>query len=225
MKDHASDADSAIRMHWSQFFSIIWDKFLYTFLQELKSFYERSFYCVCLKSKTLCSCQFSLSSLFSPWLFRNICEFGAKKYFADHRTANTIQLFVATKGSFSGLFFFWTCRCKGEFLRDYLINAITCVFTCYWNRHLVVDKNLLKVTWKQIALTAIFHFGHVFVFCRLESGSQLPKYLCYLLQWKPDKNDGKCFLSHLKLIFLHQDIFIFLLTFWSCRKNCVIRKI
>ena len=148
-----------------------------------------------------------------------------KKYFADHRTANTIQLFVTTKESFSGLFFFWTCRCKGEFLRDYLINAVTCVFTYYWNRHLVVDKNLLKVTWKQIALTAIFHFGHVFVFCRLESGSQLPKYLCYLLQWKPDKNDGKCFLSHLKLIFLHQDIFIFLLTFWSCRKNCVIRKI
>ena len=43
---------------------------------------------------------------FSPPLFRNNGEFGAKKYFMDHRTGNTIQLFVAIKGHFSGIFFF-----------------------------------------------------------------------------------------------------------------------
>ena len=41
---------------------------------------------------------------FSP-LFRNNGEFGAKKYFTDHRTANTNQLFVVIRGNFSGLFF------------------------------------------------------------------------------------------------------------------------
>ena len=30
----------------------------------------------------------------SPRLFRNTGEFGAKKYFTDYRTANTIKLFV-----------------------------------------------------------------------------------------------------------------------------------
>ena len=38
--------------------------------------------------------------------FRNIREFGGKKNSTDHRKTNTIQLFVAIKGTFSGLFFF-----------------------------------------------------------------------------------------------------------------------
>ena len=42
----------------------------------------------------------------SPKPFQNIGEFGAKNYFVDHETTSTIQLFVATKGNFSGLFFF-----------------------------------------------------------------------------------------------------------------------
>ena len=41
---------------------------------------------------------------FSPF-FRNNEEVGAKKYFTDHRTANTNQLFVVIRGNFSGLFF------------------------------------------------------------------------------------------------------------------------
>ena len=41
----------------------------------------------------------------SAELFRGNGEFGAKKYFTDHRTADTIQLFVATEGNFCGLFF------------------------------------------------------------------------------------------------------------------------
>ena len=51
-------------------------------------------------------------------LFWNIGEFEAKKYFADNRIANIIQLIVIIKGCFSGLLFFRTSRCKGEFPRD-----------------------------------------------------------------------------------------------------------
>ena len=58
------------------------------------------------KSKTLDICWFSLSSSSSPPLFRNIRKFRAQKYFTDHHTAITIQLLVAIKGIFSGLFFF-----------------------------------------------------------------------------------------------------------------------
>ena len=35
----------------------------------------------------------------------------------------------------------------------------------------------------------------------------------------------KCFLFHLKSSFCSQDVKIFVLTFWSCRKNDLIRKI
>ena len=47
---------------------------------------------------------------FSPRLFRNIREFGAKKYFTDHWAANIIKLFVAINRNFSGKFFFWTAK-------------------------------------------------------------------------------------------------------------------
>ena len=36
---------------------------------------------------------------------------------------------------------------------------------------------------------------------------------------KPFKNDENCFLFHLKSSFCSQDISIFALTFWSCRKR------
>ena len=39
-------------------------------------------------------------------LFQNIGEFEAKKYFTDHQTANKIQLYIAKRRNFSGLFFF-----------------------------------------------------------------------------------------------------------------------
>ena len=48
---------------------------------------------------------------------------------------------------------------------------------------------------------------------------------CFLRQWKPFKNDRKCFLFYLKSPLRAQDILIFVLTFWSCRKNDLIRKI
>ena len=49
----------------------------------------------------------------------------SKKIIYKPRTADTIQLFVAIKAS--GLFFFWTSRGEGEFPRNYLINAFSCL--------------------------------------------------------------------------------------------------
>ena len=53
-------------------------------------------YCVCVKRKTLCNylcSSFYSSSCDSASLIRNIGKFGAKNYFTDHRTANTIHGF------------------------------------------------------------------------------------------------------------------------------------
>ena len=47
----------------------------------------------------------------------------------------------------------------------------------------------------------------------------------YLLEWKPFKNDEKCFLFHLESSFRSPYIKIFVLTFWSYRKNGLIRKV
>ena len=62
-------------------------------------------------------------------------------------------------------------------------------------------------------------------FTVLKSDSHLPKKLCYLLHWKTFKNHDKCFLFHLKISFRFQDIKVFVMTFWSCRKNGLIWKI
>ena len=61
--------------------------------------------------------------------------------------------------------------------------------------------------------------------CVLKSGSHHSNFFFHLLDWKPFKNDGKCFLFHLKSSFRSQDIKVFVTTFWSCRKNDLIRKI
>ena len=37
--------------------------------------------------------------------------------------------------------------------------------------------------------------------------------------WNSFKNDEKCFSFHLKSSFHSQDIYIFVMTFWPCRKN------
>ena len=51
---------------------------------------------------------FSPSSVSSSLqqLFPGYREFGAKKYFTDHGTANIVQLFAAVKGNVSRLLFF-----------------------------------------------------------------------------------------------------------------------
>ena len=49
--------------------------------------------------------------------------------------------------------------------------------------------------------------------------------LCYLLYWKRFRDHEKCFLFHLQSSFRSQDISFFVMTFWSCRKKDLIRKI
>ena len=80
-------------------------------------------------NKTLCICRFTPSSSSSPLrLFRNIGEFGAKRYFTENPLANTSQLFLNIKGNSPGLFFFWTSPSEEKVPRDYLINLATCLF-------------------------------------------------------------------------------------------------
>ena len=64
---------------------------------ELPCLNLRGINCVCVKRKTLCNCLCSSSSCDSATLIRNIGVFGAKSYFTDHGTANTIHGF---RGSF-----------------------------------------------------------------------------------------------------------------------------
>ena len=79
-------------------------KMLFEFWKCIKLFwnFENIYNCVCLcvKRKTLCNCLCSSSSCDSASLIQNIGEFGAKNYFTDHQTANTIQLFVHIKRKF-----------------------------------------------------------------------------------------------------------------------------
>ena len=59
--------------------------------------------CVYLKSITLCNFISLFPSASLSHFLRAIGKSGAKKCFADHRTANTIQLFVTIKRNFSDL--------------------------------------------------------------------------------------------------------------------------
>ena len=59
-------------------------------------------------------------------------------------------------------------------------------------------------------------------FNNLKVGLLPSKETCYL---KPFKNYEKCFLFHLKNSFRSQDIYVLVMTFWSCRKKGLIRKI
>ena len=67
---------------------------------------------VCLKSIALSPFSSSFPSTFPE--YRNIVGFEVNIYFTDHQTANTIQLFVAIKGNFSGLLFFDEVIAKGN---------------------------------------------------------------------------------------------------------------
>ena len=93
------------------------ERFSYIFLLFKPPWFDRyrHVFAFVWKSKMLCIYQFT-PSFSSPQLFGNIGKFVTKKYLTDHRTANTIQLFFAIKGNFSGLFF--TAAKNGQFPRD-----------------------------------------------------------------------------------------------------------
>ena len=81
-----------------------------------------------LERKIITDLLLSFSYFFFAETFPEYREFATKKYFAGQQTANTLQLFVAVKWNFSGLFFFWTSLKERKFPRNYLINAATSLF-------------------------------------------------------------------------------------------------
>ena len=60
----------------------------------------------------------------------------------------------------------------------------------------------------------------------LKSSSHLQK-MCYLLDWKPFKNDKKMLFISLERLFSFSRFFsqVFVTTFWSWRRNGLIRKV
>ena len=84
-----------------------------------------------------------------------------------------------------------------------------------------IKKSLIS-TWNFLSLTIRNLSQGIFISLKSVGGSP-SKTFFYLLQWQSFKNDEKCFLFHLESFFRCQDIFIFVLTLWACRKNCLIR--
>ena len=86
---------------------------------------------------------------------------------------------------------------------------------------------LEKLKWKPFLRAVWFEIleERVYSNVKIKLDSHLPKKLFCLLQWKPFKNDEKWFLFHLKSSLRSQDISIFVLSFWQCRKNYLIIKI
>ena len=97
------------------------------------------------------------------WIFANYRYSHMGKHLStsgNSVTSDTIQLLVAIKGNYSGLFFFWKSRSKGEFSRDYLINIAPYLASSAW---------------------AIFYFGQVLVFCELINKNVLGWFLLIIM--------------------------------------------
>ena len=67
---------------------------------------NHQFLCLCEMHNALLLLVFFFL-FFCQFFFWNIGEFGAKNYFTDHQTANTIQLIVTLKRAFLGSIFVW----------------------------------------------------------------------------------------------------------------------
>ena len=141
------------------------------------------YYCFCVKCVTLCNCLCSSPfSRFSASLIQNIVEFGAKKYFIDHQTTNTIPLFVPIKRKLFRLILFQNkSQQRGipQWLLDkcsHLSMFISLKQTLSSGPKLVSTVKILIS--KHIAFAAVLYFGQVFVFCGLINESVLKWFLC-----------------------------------------------
>ena len=139
--------------------------------------------CVCVKRIALCSCLCSsFPSRFSSSLIRNNGELGAKTYFTDHRTNNTIQLFVPIKKKFFGSILFQNKpqrkRIPQRLLDKYSIRFIYISLKQTLSSGLepVYSVKILLLS-KQIAFSAVLYFGQAFFFCRLINKSVLEWFL------------------------------------------------
>ena len=81
-----------------------------------------------------------------------------------------------------------------------------------------ISHRQLKFHWS-IPLISCWNYLYTMSYTWLKSDSHPPKNCFYLLQWKPFKNNAKYFLFHVKCSFRSWDIYIFVLTFWLCRKT------
>ena len=126
--------------------------------------------CVCVKRITLCNCLCS-SSCFSAGLIWNIGEFGAKNYFTDYWTGNTIQWFVPIE-----MKLFWFILFQNKLQRRVipyrLLDKYSHLFICTVLKETLNSGQKPVYTFKTktseaIAFAAFFYFGQVFVFCRL----------------------------------------------------------
>ena len=92
-------SDDPVYIHpTSALFTKLPDYVVYYEIMETSKLYMKGtcvtkYYCICVDRITLCNCFCSSSSRFSASHIRNIGEFGAKKYFTDDWTANTIYGF------------------------------------------------------------------------------------------------------------------------------------
>ena len=88
-----------------------------------------------------------------------------------------------------------------------------------WNDSCTFEFGILSnIHWE---FPRLIFISHKF---RLESDSHIPKKRFYLLQWKPFKNDEK-FLFYFKSSFPSQDIYTFVLTFWSYKKTAWLERL
>ena len=86
-------------------------------------------YWVCVKRITLCNCLCSSSSsCFSASLIWNTGEFGAKNYFTDHQTANTMVLKIHDCYKDSQKFEQLSIQASNARQLSNLVTAIQCVF-------------------------------------------------------------------------------------------------
>ena len=151
-------------------------------LNSVYSSIGNSTYCVCVKRITLCNClcsSSSPSSRFSASLIRNIEKFGANNYFTDHRTANTIQLFVSIKMKFFGSILFQK-KLQQKGIPQRLLDKYSHLFICISLKQTLGNGqkpvyNVKILISKQIALAAVLYFGQVF--CRLINKSVMEWFL------------------------------------------------
>ena len=119
-------------------------------------------YCLCLKRETLRNCLSSSSFLrhFSGITGRLNYEFGAKRYFTDHWTANLIPLFVVITGNFFCSILFVN-KSQGRAIRQTLLDKCSYLFICIALKYTL--SNIQNPVWivkillpEQIALAAMF---------------------------------------------------------------------
>ena len=148
-------------------------------------FFDIHDFCVCVKRITLCSCLCSSSSCFPSSLIRNIGKFGAKNYFTDHWTANTIQLFVPIERKLYWSILFQN-KSQQRVILYRLLDKYSHLFICISLKERLRSGQKPIFTFKtktseQIAFAVVLYFGKVFVFCRLINKGMLEWFL--LIIW------------------------------------------